>query len=106
LIWITQVKSLAYPVIGRAIERNTRFDHSRERHSPLSLQFGKHFENVSTRKQAVAEHRAIVKALDSRNPAAAKQAMQRHLRHAHNRLTKQIEGDTRKGPEVKSDLKE
>ena len=62
-------------------------------HSPSSLQFGKHFENVSTRKQAVAEHRAIVKALDSRNPAAAKQAMQRHLRKAHNRLRKQIEDD-------------
>jgi len=76
------------------------------RHSPLSLQFGKHFENVSTRKQAVAEHRAIVKALDSRNPAAAKQAMQRHLRNAHNRLTKQIEGNTRKGPEVEPDVKE
>ena len=75
-------------------------------HSPLSLQIGKHFENVSTRRQAVAEHKAIVKALASRDPEAAKQAMQRHLRNAHNRLTKQIEGDTRKGPEVKSDVKE
>jgi hypothetical protein len=30
LIWITQVKGLTHPVIGRAIERNTRFDYSRE----------------------------------------------------------------------------
>ena len=27
LIWITQVKGLTHPVIGRAIERNTRFDY-------------------------------------------------------------------------------
>lgn len=62
-------------------------------HSPLSLQFGKHFENVSTRRQAVAEHKAVVKALASRDPEAAKQAMQRHLRKAHNRLRKEIEDD-------------
>jgi GntR family transcriptional repressor for pyruvate dehydrogenase complex len=74
------------------------------RHSPLSLQFRKHFENVSTRKEAVAEHQAVVKALASRDPEAAKQAMQRHLRNAHNRLTKQIEGDTRKGAKVEPEL--
>jgi len=62
-------------------------------HSPSSLQFGKHFENVSTRRQEVAEHKAIVKALASLDPEAAKQAMQRHLRKAHNRLRKQIEDD-------------
>jgi GntR family transcriptional regulator, transcriptional repressor for pyruvate dehydrogenase complex len=75
------------------------------RHSPLSLQFGEHFENVSTRKEAVAEHKAVVKALASRDPEAAKQAMQRHLRSAHSRLTKQIEGDTRQGAKVEPDLK-
>jgi DNA-binding FadR family transcriptional regulator len=73
------------------------------RHSPV--QFGKQFENMSTRKEAVAEHKAVVKALASRDPEAAKRAMQRHLRKAHNRLTKQIEGDTRKGPKVESDVR-
>jgi len=66
------------------------------RHSPLSLQFGKHFENVTTRRKAVAEHEVVVKALASRNPASAKQAMQRHLRNAHRRLTKQIEDNLQK----------
>jgi DNA-binding FadR family transcriptional regulator len=61
------------------------------RHSPLSLQFKKHFEDATTRKQAIVEHKTIIKALASRNPETAKQAMQRHLRCAHNRLTKQIE---------------
>ena len=38
------------------------------RHSPLSLQFGKHFENAITRGQAVTEHKAVIEALSSRNP--------------------------------------
>ena len=73
------------------------------RHSPLSLQFGKHFENETTRRRAVAEHKAVIKALASRNPSAAKHAMRRHLRSAHNRLTKQIEAETSKEGTSKSD---
>jgi DNA-binding FadR family transcriptional regulator len=66
------------------------------RYSPLSLQFGKHFENANTRRQAVAEHKVVIEALASRNAQSAKQAMQRHLRNAHNRLTKQIEDNLQK----------
>ena len=66
------------------------------RHSPLSLQFGKHFENATTRMQAVGEHKVIVQALASRNPVSAKRAMQRHLTKAHNRLTKQIDDNLKK----------
>jgi GntR family transcriptional regulator, transcriptional repressor for pyruvate dehydrogenase complex len=66
------------------------------RHSPLSLQFGKHFENATTRGQAVTEHKVVIDALFSRNPGSAKKAMQRHLRSAHNRLTKQIEDNLQK----------
>jgi DNA-binding FadR family transcriptional regulator len=73
------------------------------RHSPLSLQFGKHFENETTRRRAVAEHKAVIKALASRNPSAAKEAMQRHLHKAHNRLTKQIGEETSKEGTSKSD---
>jgi GntR family transcriptional regulator, transcriptional repressor for pyruvate dehydrogenase complex len=61
------------------------------RHSPLGLQFGKHFENIATWRQALAEHQLVVKALASRNPQAAREAMQTHLRRAHNRLTRRIE---------------
>ena len=73
------------------------------RHSPLSLQFGKHFENETTRRRAIVEHKAVIKALASRNPMTAKQAMQRHLRNAHNRLTKQIEEENSKEGTSKSD---
>lgn len=73
------------------------------RHSPLSLQFGKHFEDETTQKLAIAEHRGVLKALASRNPKTAKQAMQRHLRNAHNRLTKQIGEENSKEGTSKSD---
>ena len=73
------------------------------RHSPLSRQFGKHFEDETTQRQAVAEHKRILKALASRNPSAAKQAMQRHLHNAHDRLTKQIEEQSSKEGTTKSD---
>jgi GntR family transcriptional repressor for pyruvate dehydrogenase complex len=66
------------------------------RHSPLSLQFGKHFENTSTWTQAVTEHKVVIEALSSRNARSAKQAMQWHLRESHNRLTKQIEDNFQK----------
>ena len=61
------------------------------RHSPLGLQFEKHFENKGTWKQALAEHELVLNALASRNPDLARQAMQRHLRRSHNRLTREIE---------------
>jgi GntR family transcriptional repressor for pyruvate dehydrogenase complex len=62
------------------------------RHSPMGLQFERHFENTRTWRQALAEHRLVVKALATRDRESARQAMQRHLRNSHNRLTRQIEG--------------
>jgi GntR family transcriptional regulator, transcriptional repressor for pyruvate dehydrogenase complex len=76
------------------------------RHTPLSVQFGKHFENAVTWMLAVAEHQEIIKAFAKRDPAAAKQAMERHLRNACSRWTKQIGGDPQrltKGRSPKSD---
>jgi DNA-binding GntR family transcriptional regulator len=58
----------------------------------LGLQFERHFENKGTWKQALAEHRLVVKALASRDPDLARRAMQKHLRNSHNRLTRHIEG--------------
>src|SRR5262249_40156149 len=66
------------------------------RHSPLGLQFERHFENTRTWRQALEEHKLVVKALATRKPESARQAMQRHLRNSHNRLTRQIEGSASK----------
>jgi GntR family transcriptional repressor for pyruvate dehydrogenase complex len=66
------------------------------RHTPLSVQFGKHFENASTWTLAVSEHQEIVKAFASRDSASAKQAMEYHLRKSWSRWTKQIDYNRQK----------
>lgn len=66
------------------------------RHTPLSMQFGKHFENASTWMLAVTEHQEILKAFAARDSLAAKRAMERHLRNSCNRWTKQIGGNPQK----------
>ena len=62
------------------------------RHSPMGVQFQKHFENTRTWRQALAEHKLVVTALASRNPELAREAMQKHLRNSHNRFARQIGG--------------
>jgi GntR family transcriptional repressor for pyruvate dehydrogenase complex len=66
------------------------------RHTPLSLQFGKHFENAKTWMQAIAEHEETIKAFAARDPVAAKRAMERHLRNSYRRWTKQLGDDPQK----------
>jgi GntR family transcriptional repressor for pyruvate dehydrogenase complex len=66
------------------------------RHTPLSVQFGKHFENAATWMLAVAEHHEIIKAFASRESLAAKLAMERHLHNACKRWTRQIDNDPQK----------
>ena len=72
------------------------------RHTPLSVQFGKHFENASTWMQAVAEHQEIIKAFASRDSLAAKRAMERHLRKSWSRWTKQIDRNPQKHTKKRS----
>jgi GntR family transcriptional repressor for pyruvate dehydrogenase complex len=66
------------------------------RHTPLSVQFGKHFENARTWMLAVAEHYEIIKAFASRDSLAAKLSMERHLHNACKRWTKQIDNNPQK----------
>jgi GntR family transcriptional regulator, transcriptional repressor for pyruvate dehydrogenase complex len=66
------------------------------RHTPISVQFGKHFENAGTWMLAVGEHQEIIKALAAHNSAEAKRAMERHLRNSCNRWTQQIGDDAQK----------
>jgi len=54
------------------------------RNNPLFEQFGHHFESAASWRTAVAEHKAIVKALASADPQAARTAMQRHLQRSHD----------------------
>ncbi|KQW49770.1 MULTISPECIES: FadR/GntR family transcriptional regulator [unclassified Roseateles] len=57
------------------------------RHSPLSSRMSGHVESVHTWQTALAEHEAILQALEARNPQAAAAAMCSHLIASHGRWT-------------------
>jgi GntR family transcriptional regulator, transcriptional repressor for pyruvate dehydrogenase complex len=57
-----------------------------ERNNPLFEQFGRHFENARSWRAAVAEHRAVVKAVSAGEVANARRAMQAHLQNSHDRF--------------------
>lgn len=58
-----------------------------ERNGPLFARLGSHFEREATWQQAVAEHRAVVEAIERHDPQAALQAMSSHLEHSHERFS-------------------
>ena len=51
-----------------------------ERHSPISAKIRSRFENTRTWKLALAEHEAILRAVETRDPIAAQAAMRAHLK--------------------------
>jgi DNA-binding FadR family transcriptional regulator len=57
-----------------------------ERNNPLFEQLGRHFENARSWRAAVAEHRAVLRAVAAGEPAAARKAMQAHLQNSHDRF--------------------
>jgi len=62
-----------------------------ERNNPLFEQLGRHFENAKSWRCAVAEHRAVVKAVATADAAAARKAMQQHLQSSHDRFAAALE---------------
>jgi DNA-binding FadR family transcriptional regulator len=59
-----------------------------ERTGPLYKQLEHHYDAPELWQAALAEHRAIVKAIVSRDASAARSAMQRHLNQAYKRFSK------------------
>ncbi|HEX4883273.1 MAG TPA: FadR/GntR family transcriptional regulator [Casimicrobiaceae bacterium] len=59
-----------------------------ERTGPLYQQLEHHYDNPQLWESAMAEHRAVVKAIAAHDAAAAKSAMQRHLNMAYKRFSK------------------
>jgi DNA-binding FadR family transcriptional regulator len=62
-----------------------------ERNNPLFEQLGRHFENAKSWRCAVAEHRAVVRAVAAGEVAAARRAMQQHLQNSHDRFAAALE---------------
>jgi len=58
-----------------------------ERAGPLHKQLEHHYDSPLLWTAAIAEHRAIVKAIAAHDAAAARTAMQRHLNHAYKRFS-------------------
>lgn len=57
---------------------------------PLFDQLHSHFESPEVWAQAIAEHRDVLKALRTRDPAKAKAAMRRHMDIAYKRLSASV----------------
>jgi GntR family transcriptional regulator, transcriptional repressor for pyruvate dehydrogenase complex len=62
-----------------------------ERNNPLFEQLGRHFENARSWRAAVAEHRAVMRAVAAGEVAAARRAMQTHLQNSHDRFAAALE---------------
>jgi GntR family transcriptional repressor for pyruvate dehydrogenase complex len=57
-----------------------------ERQNPLFEQLGQHFETEANWRAAIAEHRAVVQAIELRDPQQARQAMHEHFLRTHARF--------------------
>jgi DNA-binding FadR family transcriptional regulator len=62
-----------------------------ERNNPLFEQLGRHFENAKSWRCAVAEHRAVMRAVVAGEAALARKAMQQHLQNSHDRFAAALE---------------
>ena len=61
-----------------------------ERHNPLAEQLVGHFETERSWRAAIVEHLAVIDAIASRSPEAARAAMASHLLNSHDRYTANI----------------
>jgi DNA-binding FadR family transcriptional regulator len=57
------------------------------RHGPLFTRLGDYFENPAAWSAALVEHAAVLEAIRGRDPQAAREAMQQHLKKATNRYS-------------------
>lgn len=57
-----------------------------ERKNPVFAQLGRHFENTDSWNIAVAEHRAVIRAVADGDVAGARAAMHTHLGNSHDRF--------------------
>jgi GntR family transcriptional repressor for pyruvate dehydrogenase complex len=58
-----------------------------ERHNPLAVQLGSHFETPESWAAAIAEHQRVIDAIKAGDAAAARAAMREHMARSHDRFT-------------------
>jgi len=57
------------------------------RNGPLFSRLGDYFEHPASWQAAIAEHQAVFDAIEAHDAAAARKAMQKHLKQAHKRYS-------------------
>jgi DNA-binding FadR family transcriptional regulator len=57
------------------------------RNGPLFERLGEYFEHPASWEAAISEHEQVLMAIESRNIAAARKTMQKHLKQAHKRYS-------------------
>ncbi len=72
---------------GNEVLCDTVNQYWRARHAPLFARLGDYFENPRSWRAAVAEHEAVLDAIRAKDSAAARMAMQQHLKKAFNRYS-------------------
>ncbi|WP_300709723.1 FadR/GntR family transcriptional regulator [Limnohabitans sp.] len=57
------------------------------RNGPLFERLGDYFEHPQSWQAAIAEHQAVLQAIEAHDPSAARKAMQKHLKQAYKRYS-------------------
>jgi DNA-binding FadR family transcriptional regulator len=72
---------------GNEVLRDTVHGYWQARSGTLFEKLGDHFENPASWSAALVEHAALLEAIRAHDPAAARTAMQSHLKKAYNRYS-------------------
>lgn len=72
---------------GNEVLRDTVHGYWQARSGPLFEKLGDHFENPASWGAALIEHAAVLEAIRAHDAAAARTAMQSHLKKAYNRYS-------------------
>ena len=72
---------------GNSVLLDTVQRYWQARNGPLFERLGDHFERPESWQTAIAEHQAVLRAIEVRDPSAARKAMQKHLKQAHKRYS-------------------
>ncbi len=72
---------------GNEVLRDTVRGYWQARHGPLFARMSGYFENPASWAAALTEHRQVLDAIRARDPEAAREAMQGHLRKATRRYS-------------------
>jgi DNA-binding FadR family transcriptional regulator len=72
---------------GNSVLQDTVQRFWQARKGPLFARLGDYFENPESWQAALAEHQAVLDAIEAHDATAARKAMQKHLKQAHKRYS-------------------